>query len=225
MPNNNPFFDDDEYQSRPPQEPQKPKMSTGKKVGIGCLIAALIGAILLFAMGGCAMLLSSTSTDNSDNTQKTESTATTDDESKDTAQDTKSENSSETQNLQVGQTVTLEGVDYTLNSVTRWPGDEISQPDAGNEYLIFNWTVQNNTDEEFSSALTSFSVYVDSSAINETITTYSGQTFPTDALLPGTEATGDEVYEVPASWSDIQVRIKPFLGDTITYNVTPNEVS
>ena len=50
----------------------------------------------------------------------------------------------------VGETATVDGVNYTVNSVTKSAGSDWDYPAEGNEYVIVEVTIENKSDEKIS---------------------------------------------------------------------------
>lgn len=117
-----------------------------------------------------------------------------------------------------GETATIDGIKVTLNSVTENQGGEFLKPANGNVFLVMDFTIENSSNDELTvSSMVSFEAYVDdtkSSISIEAITSAEGK-----SQLDGTVATGKKIsgvigYEVPSSWSKVEVSYKPGLLDT-----------
>ncbi len=131
------------------------------------------------------------------------------------------------QNFTVGSTYSVDNIDVTLDSANISTGDEFNTPAEGMEYLILNWTIVNNSDEEFNTFDISFNAYVDGTKTEMAITGIGGGLNAADILPAGTNVSGNRIYEVPVNWQECQVRVQNGLvgGDSVTFTITPDQVS
>lgn len=132
-----------------------------------------------------------------------------------------SESTPESNEYTVGQTFQKDGIGVTLNSATRSEGTEYTKPAEGKVFLLLDWTISNDTDEEFNTFDISFNTYVDGAL---TDTTYAGEEnslSAADILVPGSRVTGVEGYEVPADFKNVEIRVTNGLikGDSATFVV------
>lgn len=113
----------------------------------------------------------------------------------------------------VGETAELKGISVTLVNVTENTGSAYNQPTDGNVFVLCEFEIANNSDTEINvSSMMSFEAYCDDYTC----------TFSLAALmekgnknqLDGTVAAGKKFngvigYEVPADWSELEVRFTP----------------
>lgn len=108
----------------------------------------------------------------------------------------------------VGERVVMDDVYVTLNAVTESTGGEYFTPDEGNIFVICEFTIENETDEELAvSSMMSFKGYVDSYAADYSLT---GLMASDKKQLDGTIDAGKKMngviaFEVPADWSELEV--------------------
>lgn len=155
------------------------KWSVKSIVVLGVLSAAL-------AVGACGSATANTGTKTSANGSSTQSGA-------------KSGN----QHFKVGDQVNV-GNTYTVtvNSVKTSSGSDISQPQAGNTFLIIDVTLKNTSAQEQDlSSLLQFTLK-DSTGQKYDQSLTAGGTPPDGKIAAGDQARGQIAYEVPASAHD-----------------------
>ncbi|MBQ7344763.1 MAG: DUF4352 domain-containing protein [Oscillospiraceae bacterium] len=114
----------------------------------------------------------------------------------------------------VGERVVMDDVYVTLNAVTESTGSEYFTPEEGNIFVICEFTIENETDEELVvSSMMSFKGYVDSYATDYSLT---GLMAADKDQLDGTIDAGKKMngviaFEVPADWSELEVHYTPNL--------------
>lgn len=154
-------------------------------------------------------------------TEETEEVVTEEEETS-TPSDTDSSKSAE--ELKVGETFKSGDVDITLDSLTTSPGDDIDNPGEGNEYLIANWTIKNNSDEDYDIDVL-VNAYVDGKTVDESF--ISGIAEPIDlgaTLIGDTETQGSSAFIVPTDFSEVKFRVTDN-GNSATYTVTPENIT
>lgn len=111
-----------------------------------------------------------------------------------------------------GDTVLLDGVMVKLQSITESNGSDFLAPEPGNVFLLCEFIIENYSDSDIVvSSLMCFEAYVDDYATNMSLSaTASGK----HNQLDGTVASGKKMngaigFEVPAGWSEIEIRFTP----------------
>ena len=113
----------------------------------------------------------------------------------------------------VGETAELKGVNVTLASVTESTGSTYNTPTDGNVFLLCEFEIANNSDKEIAvSSMMSFEAYCDDYACSYSITALMEK--GNKNQLDGTVAAGKKFngvigYEVPADWSELEIRFTP----------------
>jgi hypothetical protein len=118
-------------------------------------------------------------------------------------------------NAKVGQTVQA-GANYavTVNSVKTNTGDAISQPKAGNIYIVIDVTVKNtSSSSEVVSSLINFEIQDSTGQKYDQAFTDIGTSPDQTGLQPGKLIRGQLVYEVPASTHQFTLSFIDLLGD------------
>ena len=119
----------------------------------------------------------------------------------------------EEQAFKVGETVKLGDIVVSLVEVTESKGSKYNKPTAGNVYLLCEFEITNNSDEELSvSSMLSFDAYCDDYACSQSISALLEK--GNKAQLDGTVAVGKKMngvigYEVPKDWKELEIRYTP----------------
>lgn len=121
--------------------------------------------------------------------------------------------------FQVGDTAELEDVHITLVSVTESTGAEYFEPTEGNIFVLFEFTIENKSDEALNvSSMMSFSAYCDDYSCEYSLSAQMAAEDKTQ--LDGTVAAGKKMtgvigYEVAADWQEMEVHYQPdIMSDT-----------
>lgn len=123
----------------------------------------------------------------------------------------------------------IDDVSVALTQVRRNMGTRYFYPSQGNEYLVFEFRIQNNSNKSvtISSAL-SFKAYIDGEAVNVNISSYQADGGePLDVDIPaGESVVGVVGYEVPQNWKEAEIRYRPSIlaSQDIVFRVTPGDV-
>ena len=113
-------------------------------------------------------------------------------ESKDTEKE-------EPKEFKVGDTVSVDGYEITVNEVSYSDEEGYSTPSDGNQFVIINITINNNTDKKESFNEMDFSLNVDGVSSTTGFTYVDGvDTLSSGDLDPGAKVTGNLVGEAPA---------------------------
>ena len=127
----------------------------------------------------------------------------------------------------VGEPATVDDITITLKDVYQNGGSSFYQPEAGCEFVILEFQVQNNKKNDLSlSTMLSFSMWCDDTLYTidvEALSTamFSGKYQLDTVVEPGKKVTGVIGYQVPQSWKKIRVEFTPELlfGDKVTFLV------
>ncbi len=125
--------------------------------------------------------------------------------------------------FKVGETVELKNVRATLVSVTESQGTEYLKPDDGNVYLMCEFNIENNSNEDIIvSSMISFDAYCDDYSVNQSL----GAVATAGKQLDGTVAAGKKMngvigYEVSKDWNKIEINFTPdYWGKAIKFIAT-----
>lgn len=117
-----------------------------------------------------------------------------------------------TTEFSVGDIVELNDIVVTLTDVSENNGSQFFTPTEGNVFVICEFEIENNSSADIAvSSMLSFEAYVDDYATSMSL---SAMMSVDTAQLDGTVAAGKKMhgvigYEVPANWSNIEVRYTP----------------
>ena len=116
------------------------------------------------------------------------------------------------QYFSIGDTAKLNDVYVTLVGVSESSGSKYITPAAGNVFVLWEFTIENNSSSELNiSSLMCFDAYVDDYSTN---LSFSAETAVDKNPLDGTVAPGKKMngvigYEVPKDWSTFEVHFTP----------------
>ena len=113
----------------------------------------------------------------------------------------------------IGDTLEMDEVLVTLNSVNELKGSQFTQPADGNIFVVCEFTIENNTDSEIAvSSMMSFEAYFDDYAANLSLLAMTvNQSKPQldGTVAPGKKFNGVVGYEVAKDWSEMEIRFSP----------------
>ncbi len=131
----------------------------------------------------------------------------------------------ESEEYTVGSTFEAAGISLTLNSATYYKGDGTNTPPDGSQYVLLNFTIKNNNDEDYETSDIEFSTVID--GVSADTLKISPDYLDAVTLPPDSDTAGDLDYEVMDGWTDIQTEVK--IGDvnsqTATFVITPDQVT
>lgn len=140
-------------------------------------------------------------------TADAESSETTTESATDTSEDRE-----EKDTFGIGETAEMNNVQVTMVSYSENEGSEYNKPTDGNEYVMVEFEIVNNSENEItvSSAL-SFDGYADDYALNYSFAAMMEN--ETSNQLDGTIAPGKKMdgmvgFEVPKDWKTIEIHFK-----------------
>ena len=128
----------------------------------------------------------------------------------------------------VGETAELKNVAVTLVDVTESSGSSFLAPAEGNVFLLCEFEIANDSDEEVNiSSLMSFDAYCDSYACNFSLSALveKGSKNQLDGTVaPGKRFNGVIGYEVPTDWQELEIIFTPdfWSGKDITFIAQSN---
>lgn len=138
----------------------------------------------------------------------------------------KSESTKPTQTeFGVGDKVELNNIVVTLKNATISDGKDFYTPEAGNEFVICEFEIENNSTSDIGiSSIMSFDAYVDDYSTNMSLT---AQLCSDKSQLDGTVAAGKKMngvigYEVAKGWKTLEIKFTPnfWSSKDITFIVT-----
>ena len=113
----------------------------------------------------------------------------------------------------VGESVELNDIVVTMNSVTESSGSQYNKPSDGNVFVLCEFTIENNSNKEIAiSSLISFSAYADDFSTNMSLSALleKGNKQQLDGSIDaGKKMNGVIGYEVPADYKEIEVQFTP----------------
>jgi len=199
------------YPQQPPMQPygqyppqQQQPLQQPKKKRTGCIVSAIVVIVVVIA-------IIAVSVSHSGGSSPTASTTT----QSNTTQSNQSQSTSSSTH-KVGDAVVIDGWTVTLNSAkTSSTGTVISQPKAGNQFLLVDVTVENNTGKSQPvSSLIQFALKdASGQGYNEALGSSDAKT-PDGTLANGSKLRGTIGYEVPKSGSGFELDFTPTLGST-----------
>lgn len=177
-----------------------------KKKG-GCLKTVLIVIGVIIILG----IIGSVVGGKDDGPKKVNS-----DTSTDATQDTsKNESEPEQTVFNVGDTVNLNDVEITLVNITESAGGEYTTPDEGNEFLILEFEIANNSSKDISiSSVMNFEAYCDDYSLTQDLIGLqapeaSGKNQLDGSVAAGKKMNGVIAYQVPTTFSKFEVSVAP----------------
>ena len=131
----------------------------------------------------------------------------------DTTEDTSvKQEDSEKDIFGIGETAEMNDVQVTMVNYTQSSGSEYNKPADGNEFVLVEFEIANNSDSEINiSSMASFEAYADDYALNYSVSALLEKNDQNQ--LDGTIAAGKKMngvigYEVPADWKTIEIHFK-----------------
>lgn len=113
-----------------------------------------------------------------------------------TTEESTEESSEEAEEFHIGDTVSVDGYEITVNTVDYSDGGEFSTPDDGKQFVIINLTITNNTDKKESFNELDYSLNVDGVSSTTGFTYLDGvDTLSSGDLDPSATVTGNLVAQ------------------------------
>jgi hypothetical protein len=190
----------------------------------GCLTAILVTVGILIIVGIIGSQIKNDEPKavdpDSESSNITKSASDTSDDTKDDATATPLP---EKTTFGIGETVELKDILVTLVSVKISEGGDYNKPSDGNEYLLCEFNIENNSDNDIAvSSMISFEAYCDDYSITQSISAL----LDTEDLsqLDGSVAAGKKMngiigYEVSKDWKELEISYTPtfWSGKDITF--------
>lgn len=187
-----------------------------KQGGIGKII--LIVLIVLVVLGIIGGALGSSEDDEPKKVDTTSSDSAT--------SESKEDSEEQPTNFKPGETAELNGVQVTFVSATENAGNEWASPSDGNTFLICEFELTNNSDEEINvSAMASFESYCDDYSVDLNLSSLLAASDKEQfggTVAPGKKLSGIVGYEVPVDWKTVEINFTPdfWSGKNITFVAT-----
>lgn len=117
--------------------------------------------------------------------------------------------------FQVGEIAMLNNLKATLVGITQNNGSDYNKPGEGNVFVLCEFLIENNSDEELSiSSLLCFEAYCDDFACEYSISallTEENKAQLDGSVAPGKKMSGVIGYELPADWQELEIHFTPDL--------------
>lgn len=182
-----------------------------KWIIIAVVVLGVIGAV----MGGEDNEVKDVTSTNQDAKENnTEENKDGDESNTEESEETEPESEEKTE-FSVGETAEQKEVQITLVNVTESSGSEFLQPDEGNIFLICEFDISNNSDEDINiSSVMNFEAYCDDYSINQDIMGLQAPEADGKSQLDGSVAAGKKMngviaYQVPKTYSTLEVNVAP----------------
>lgn len=119
-------------------------------------------------------------------------------------------------NVAVGQAGQSGPLAVKVNGWKPSPGDDLSKPGAGNQYIVVDLEIRNTgTSTRSVSTLVEMSIRTPSGYKYDLASYFPDPKFPDGDILPGQAASGNVAFEVPATIGSMNFVFNPVLGDII----------
>jgi hypothetical protein len=168
------------------QEAKKPNWFKKHKV-----LTVIIAIVILGGIAGAGG-------SKTDNTSSNSSTST----------GTSTQKTEEKTEFAVGETINIDSRQLTVTNVERnyQTGNQFSQPESGNEFVLVTVNIQNNSKSDLMYSTFNFQLQ-DTNGVkhNEAIMAITEGRLSTGTLAPGGKITGKLVYEVPQDDSGLKL--------------------
>lgn len=127
----------------------------------------------------------------------------------------------------VGETVEVDDVSIELINVMESKGNSTYTPAQGNEYLLFEFEIENLSNEEVViSTILCFNAWCDDVSTSISLDALSlgalsGKYQLDRVVAPGEKATGIVGYEVSQDWKEMKIQFSKefYFGETVTFAV------
>ena len=173
------------------------------------IVLAVVLVIIIGAVAGGGSDKPKKAADTGSDTTKTETkeAASEKDDTSDQADSEETETEKDT--FGIGEVAEMNDVQVTMVNYTESEGSEYNKPSEGNEFVLVEFEIANNSDSEMTvSSLASFEAYADDYALNYSL---NAAVDNQDAnQLDGTIAAGKKMngvigYEVPKDWKNLEI--------------------
>ena len=117
--------------------------------------------------------------------------------------------SAEKDTFSVGETAEMNGVQVTMVNYEESNGSEFNSPSDGNVFVLIEFEIANNTDEEINvSSMVSFEAYADDYALNYSLNALlenEGKNQLDGTIASGKKMNGVIGYEVASDWKEMEI--------------------
>ena len=185
-------------------ETKKKKGGKAKWIVLAVVLVIIIGAV---AGGGSDKPKKVADTGSDTTKSETKEAASEKDDTSDQADSEDTETEKDT--FGIGEVAEMNDVQVTMVNYTESEGSEYNKPSEGNEFVLVEFEIANNSDSEMTvSSMASFEAYADDYALNYSLNAAVDN--PDANQLDGTIAAGKKMngvigYEVPKDWKNLEI--------------------
>ncbi len=188
-------------------ETKKKKGGKAKWIVLAVVLVIIIGAV---AGGGSDKPKKVADTGSDTTKTETKEAASEKDDTSDQADSEETETQTEEKDtFGIGEVAEMNDIQVTMVNYTESEGSEYNKPSDGNEFVLVEFEIANNSDSEMTvSSMASFEAYADDYALNYSL---NAAVDNQDAnQLDGTIAAGKKMngvigYEVPKDWKNLEI--------------------
>ena len=109
----------------------------------------------------------------------------------------------------IGETAELNDIQVTMKSYSESQGSEYNKPTEGNEFVLVEFEIANNSDKELNvSSVMSFEGYADDYALSYSVAALMEKNEANQldgTIAPGKKMNGVIGYEVPTDWKNLEI--------------------
>lgn len=188
-------------------ETKKKKGGKAKWIVLAVVLVIIIGAV---AGGGSDKPKKVADTGSDTTKSETKEAASEKDDTSDQADSEETETQTEEKDtFGIGEVAEMNDIQVTMVNYTESEGSEYNKPSDGNEFVLVEFEIANNSDSEMTvSSMASFEAYTDDYALNYSLNAAVDN--PDANQLDGTIAAGKKMngvigYEVPKDWKNLEI--------------------
>ena len=188
-------------------ETKKKKGGKAKWIVLAVVLVIIIGAV---AGGGSDKPKKVADTGSDTTKSETKEAASEKDDTSDQADSEETETQTEEKDtFGIGEVAEMNDIQVTMVNYTESEGSEYNKPSDGNEFVLVEFEIANNSDSEMTvSSMVSFEAYADDYALNYSLNAAVDN--PDANQLDGTIAAGKKMngvigYEVPKDWKNLEI--------------------
>lgn len=188
-------------------ETKKKKGGKAKWIVLAVVLVIIIGAV---AGGGSDKPKKVADTGSDTTKSETKEAASEKDDTSDQADSEETETQTEEKDtFGIGEVAEMNDIQVTMVNYTESEGSEYNKPSDGNEFVLVEFEIANNSDSEMTvSSMASFEAYADDYALNYSLNAAVDN--QDSNQLDGTIAAGKKMngvigYEVPKDWKNLEI--------------------
>lgn len=188
-------------------ETKKKKGGKAKWIVLAVVLVIIIGAV---AGGGSDKPKKVADTGSDTTKSETKEAASEKDDTSDQADSEETETQTEEKDtFGIGEVAEINDIQVTMVNYTESEGSEYNKPSDGNEFVLVEFEIANNSDSEMTvSSMASFEAYADDYALNYSLNAAVDN--QDSNQLDGTIAAGKKMngvigYEVPKDWKNLEI--------------------